>query len=138
MGLPIAMARGMGYWANNGLAMFSSGLVAAAGTVTARGLEPTLRFPPHKVPTAISITNKSEFALVTVRDPRSTRARWPCCRCAVDGKKTDFVHEWQDEHAWSLPNVALMGNLKLLGYVDLPGIEFPTGVSPSATTRGAG
>ncbi len=83
VGLPIAMARGMGYWANNGLAIFSSGLVAAAGTVTARGLEPTLRLPPHKLPTAISLTNKSEFALITVCDIRG--AQRPGCR-AVDAR----------------------------------------------------
>jgi hypothetical protein len=126
VGMPIAMARGMGYWANNGLAIFSSGLVAAAGTVTARGAEPTFRFPPDKLPTAISITNKSEFALVTVCDIKQKKGQVAVFALQVNGKK--FVHEWQDEHAWSLPNVALLANVKLLGYVDLPGIEFPTGV----------
>jgi hypothetical protein len=128
LGVPIAMARGMGYWSNNGLAIFSSGLVAAAGTVTARGLEPTFRFPPNKVPTAISITNKSEFILVTVCDVQQHKGQVAVLSPEVNGKKTNFVHEWPDDHAWSLPSVALMTGLKLLGYVDLPGIEFPTGV----------
>lgn len=128
VGMPIAMARGMGYWANNGLAIFASGLVAAAGTVTARGLEPTFRFPPHALLTGISIMNKSEFALVTLHDTAIRRGRVAVLALQVDGKKTGFVHEWQDDHAWSLPSVGLFTGLKLLGYVDLPEMEFPTAV----------
>lgn len=128
VGLPLGMARGMGYWANNGLAIFTSGLVAAGGTVTARGLEPTFRFPPHKVLTAISILNKSEFALVTLHDTETHRGQVAVLSLRVDGKRTKFVHEWQDDHAWSLPSVGLFTEIKLLGYIDLPGIEFPTGV----------
>lgn len=128
LGLPVAMARGMGSWANNGLAVFSSGVVAAAGTVTARGLEPVVRLPPGKIPTGISITNKNEFALVTVCDTRQRKGQVAVLSPQVNGRQTGFVHEWHDDHAWSLPNVAVFTNLKLLGYVDLPGIEFPTGV----------
>jgi len=136
VGMPIAMARGMGSWANNGLAVFSSGLVAAAGTVTARGLEPTLRFPPHKLPTAISVTNKSEFVLVTLCDLRTKQGQVAVLSPEVDGRRTGFVHEWHDDHAWSLPNVAVFTNLKLLGYIDLPGIEFPTGISAVGNRTG--
>jgi len=128
VGMPMAMARGMGSWANNGLAVFSSGLVAAAGTVTARGLEPTFQFPPNKIPTGISITNKTEFALVTLCDIEKKKGQVAVLAMEVNGKKTNFVHEWQDDHAWSLPNVAVFTSIKLLGYIDLPGIEFPTGV----------
>ena len=128
VGTPIAMARGMGYWANNGLAVFSSGLVAAGGTVTARGLEPTFRFPPNKLLTGISILNKSEFALVTLHDTKKRAGQVAVLSLRVDGKKTHFVHEWQDDHAWSLPSVGLFCDIKLLGYIDLPGIEFPTSV----------
>jgi len=127
-GMPVAMARGMTNWANNGLAVFSSGLVASGGTVTARGLEPTLQLPPGTIPTAISITNKSEFALITLHDPGKRAGQVAVLSLQTSGKKTGFVHEWQDEHAWSLPNVGLFTDLKLLGTVDLPGIEFPTGV----------
>jgi hypothetical protein len=128
LGQPIAMARGMGYWANNGLAVFSGGLVAAAGTVTARGLETVLPFPPHKLLTGISIMNKSEFALVTLHDTETHQGQVAVLSMRVDGKRTGFVHEWQDDHAWSLPNVGLFCGIKLLGYLDLPGIEFPTAV----------
>jgi hypothetical protein len=129
LGMPLAMARGMGSWANNGLAIFSSGWVAAGGTVTGRGLEPTLRLPPHKIPTAISVTNKNEFALVTLYDPRTRRGQVAVISPQVDGRRTNFAHEWHDEQAWSLPNVAMFIGLKLLGTVDLPGIEFPTAIS---------
>lgn len=127
-GVPIAMARGMGSWANNGVIIFSSGLISAAGTVTARGLEPHLQLPPNKIPTAVSVTNKNEFALVTIVDTETHQGQLAVIALQVDGKRMKFVHEWQDEHAWSLPSVAIFANLKLLGYLDLPGIEFPTSV----------
>ena len=128
VGTPLGMARGMGYWANNGLAIFSSGLVAAGGTVTARGLEPTFRFPPNKLLTSISILNKSEFALVTLHDTQKHAGQVAVLSLRVDGRKNHFVHEWQDDHAWSLPSVAIFCDIKLLGYIDLPDIEFPTAV----------
>ena len=128
LGQPLAMARGMGYWANNGLAIFSSGLIAAAGTVTARGLEPTLRLPPSKLLTAISILNKSEFALITLHDTERHIGQVAVLAPRVGGKKTGFVHEWHDDQAWGLPSVGLFCDLKLLGYIDLPEIEFPTAV----------
>jgi hypothetical protein len=136
VGIPIAMARGMGSWANNGLAVFSSGLVAAAGTVTARGLEPTFQFPPNKIPTGISITNKNEFALVTLCDIEKKKGQVAVLAMEVNGKRTNFVHEWQDDHAWSLPNVGVFTSIKLLGYIDLPGIEFPTGVCAVGNQQG--
>jgi hypothetical protein len=136
LGMPLAMARGMGGWSNNGLAIFSSGLVAAAGTVTARGLEPTFQFPPNKVLTSIAVTNKNEFALVTLHDTATHRGQVAVFALEVNGKKTNFVHEWHDDHAWSLPNVGIFINLKLLGYIDLPGIDFPTGISAVGNREG--
>jgi hypothetical protein len=90
-------------------------------------MEPTFRFPPSKLPLAISITNKSEFALVTVHDLERHVGQVAVFAMEVNGKENNFVHEWQDD-AWSLPNVAMLKAIKLLGYVDLPGLEFPTGV----------
>jgi len=135
-GTPIAMARGMGSWANNGIIIFSSGLVSAAGTATARGLEPTFQFPAGKIPTAASVTNKNEFALVTVVDTQSNKGQVAVFALEVNGKKTNFVHEWQDDHAWSLPSTGLFTAMKLLGYVDLPGIDFPTGICAVGNREG--
>ncbi|HLF94763.1 MAG TPA: hypothetical protein VJB14_14960 [Planctomycetota bacterium] len=128
-GAPLFMARGMGSWANCGLIVFSSGLVATAGTCTAKGTDPTFKFPKGKLPTAISVTNKSEFALVTVVDTENMKGQVAVLALESSGKKTGFAHEWNDEHSSCLPNVAVLTGIKLLGYVDLPGIAFPTGVS---------
>jgi hypothetical protein len=127
-GMPVGMARGYGGWDNCGVIVFSSGLVSTAGTVTAHGDDPTFQLPPNKIPTAVSLTNKSEFALVTVCDTETHKGQVAIFSMGVNGKKMRFVHEWQDDHAWSLPNVGMFTGIKLLGYVDLPGIEFPTGV----------
>ncbi|HZZ72125.1 MAG TPA: hypothetical protein VFE24_07710 [Pirellulales bacterium] len=127
-GMPIAAARGMGGWANCGLILFSSGFVATAGTVTAHGTDPVFQFPPHKLLTGVSITNRNEFAIVTLTDTETHHGQIAVLALESSGKKNGFAHEWADEHPWSLPNVAVFTDIKLLGYVDLPGIEFPTGV----------
>jgi hypothetical protein len=134
-GVPIGMARGYGSWANCGVIAFSSGLVSVAGTVTAHGTDPFFQFPANKLPTAVSVTNKNEFALITVCDTQTHRGEVAIFALEVNGKKTQFVHEWQDD-VWSLPSVAMFTGIKLLGYVDLPGIEFPTGVCAVGNHQG--
>lgn len=136
VGLPVGMARGMGSWANCGVIVFSSGLVGTAGTVTGRGGEPTLLLPPEKVPTAVSVTNKNEFALITVHDVKRNKGQVAVLSLASSGKHLGFVHEWQDDQPWSLPNVAVFTGLKVLGYVDLPGIQFPTAVCAVGNREG--
>jgi len=127
-GTPVAMARGMGSWANCGVILFSSGLVGVAGTCTARGDDPTFQFPPHKVPTALAVTNKNEFALVTVCDTKARKAQVAVLALTGSGKRTKFAHEWPDEYP-GLPNVAILTRMKLLGYVDLPGMTLATGIT---------
>lgn len=126
-GTPIAMARGMASWANCGVIIFSSGLVGTAGTCTGRGAEPTFQLPPNKLPTAVSVTNKNEFALVTVVDTETMKGQVAVFALESSGKKSHFAHEWRDDNP-CLPNVAVFTRIKLLGYVDLPGMTFPTGV----------
>src|ERR1035437_4684907 len=128
IGTPIASARGMGGWANSGLIVFSSGFIGTAGTVTARGTDPTFTLPPNKRPTAISITSKNEFALVTVVDTESMKGQVAVFALTGDAKKAPMPHDSHDEYP-GLPNVAVFSQIKLLGYVDLPGIMFPTGIS---------
>jgi hypothetical protein len=127
-GTPIAMARGMGGWANCGVAIFSSGLVATAGTVTGEGGNPVFRFPPHKLPTAIAITNKNECALITVVDTDRMAGQVAVFALESSGRESGFAHEWREPHP-GLANVAVFTHLKLLGYIDLPGLDFPTGVT---------
>ena len=125
-GAPVCMARGMGPWSNCGLIVFSSGWVATAGTCTAKGSNPTFRFPPHKVPTAISITPRNEFALVTVCNLAENKGEVAVFALEGCGKGT-FVHDWKDPHPCLL-NVARFTRIKLLGYIDLPEVAFPTGI----------
>ncbi|HEX3134739.1 MAG TPA: hypothetical protein VHX44_14310, partial [Planctomycetota bacterium] len=112
---------------NCGLMVFPNGLIASAGTCTAVGSNPVLQLPPGKVPTAICVTNKSEFALVTVCDVKD-KMKGQVAVIALTGLKPGFAHEWQIPHP-GLPSVAMLSGMKLLGFVDLPGISIPTAIS---------
>ncbi len=108
--------------------IFSSGFVGTAGTVTARGSDPTFQFPPSKVLTAVSVTNRSEFALITLYDTDLKKGQVAVLALESSGKDGHFVHEWPDAYP-ALPNVAVFTNIKLLGYIDLPaGMMIPTGI----------
>jgi hypothetical protein len=131
LGAPIAVARAQATWSNSGVIVFSSGAVVVAGTVTARGTDPTFTFPANKLPTAVAITGKNEFALVTVVDTDKTQGQLAVFALAGGGKKAPFAHEWNDEYP-GLPNVAVFTQMKFLGYVDLPGLNFPTAVCGSS------
>lgn len=127
LGVPIAIARAQGSWANCGVVVFSSGLVAAAGTSTASGTYPTWQLPKEKVPTAVAVTSKSEFALVTVTDTKRRRGQLAVF-ALQGGGDASFVHDWQDKYPCA-PSTAWLSGMKLLGYVNLPGIEFPGAIT---------
>jgi hypothetical protein len=135
LGAPVAMARGMGSWANCGVIVFSSGFVGTAGTCTAKGGNPTFRFPSNKLPTAIAVTSKNEFALVTICDLEQQKGQVAILALAGSGKTSRFAHEWPDDYP-CLPNVAYLTGIKLLGYVDLPGLDFPAGVTAVGNHEG--
>ena len=126
-GAPVFMARGMGTWSNSGVIVFSTGLVGVAGTCTARGTEPCIQLPRNKIPTAISVTNKNEFALITVCDVETMKGQVAVIALESSAKKTGFAHEWNEDHP-CLANVAVFTRLKLLGFVDLPGVSAPSGI----------
>ena len=135
LGVPLASARGLGSWANCGLILFSSGFVGTAGTVTARGTDPSFAFPANKLPTAISVTNKNEFALVTVIDTDRNQGQIAVLALSGAGTKAPFPHDWAGDYP-CLPNVAILTQIKLLGYIDLPGIRFPTGLAAVGNRMG--
>ncbi|MCY3024346.1 MAG: hypothetical protein NTW87_35670, partial [Planctomycetota bacterium] len=126
-GAPVFMARGMGTWSNCGVILFSSGLVGTAGTCTGKGSDPTAVLPRSKIPTAISVTNRNEFALITVCDTEQMKGQVAVLALESSAKKTGFAHEWHEDYP-CLPNVAVFTRVKLLGFVDLPGIVAPTGI----------
>ena len=126
LGVPIGMARGMGTWSNCGVIVFSSGFVGTAGTVTASGHHPGLLLPKEKVPIAVTVTPRNEFALITVCDTVKMQGQVAVIMLTGGGEKT-FNHDWPDKHP-GLANVAFLTGMKLLGYVDLPGIVAPTSI----------
>jgi hypothetical protein len=130
LGVPLGMMRGLGGWANCGVIIFSSGFVGVAGTHTASsGTNPRWQFPTNKVLTAVTVTPKSEFALVTLTDVKTHQGQLAVL-ALQNGGWPAFVHDWQDKFP-CLPGTALLSDMKLLGYIDLPGMEFPTGVAAS-------
>jgi hypothetical protein len=127
VGVPVAIARAMGGWANCGVIAFSSGLISAAGTSTASGTTPSVQLPKEKIPTAVALTSKSEFALVTVTDLKRRRGQIAVIALQGGGNPA-FVHDWKDKHP-CLPSTAWISGMKLLGFVNLPDMEFPSGIS---------
>jgi hypothetical protein len=120
IGVPLNINRSCASWDNCGLIVFNSGLIGAAGTCTDGACHPCLMLPPGKVPTAVSITNKNEFALVTVWDTQLCKGQLAVIVLSgyqPDGK--NLFLEWKDHHP-GLPNGGAFGFLKLLGFIDLP------------------
>jgi hypothetical protein len=126
LGSPVGVARGYGGWSNCGLVVFTSGFAATAGTATAWGTDPKLVFPHDKLPTAVSVTNRNEMALVTVIDRKTKKGQLAVVLLQSSGQGR-FVHEWQQDYP-GLPNVAVYTGMKIIGYVDLPEIKYPTSV----------
>ncbi len=128
LGQPLACTRGYGGWCNLGLILHSSGFIGASGTSTAFSNNAHFTFPKDKLVTNISLTNKNELALVTLHDRTTGKGQVAVIIVCASSKGKKFVHEWPDDYP-GLPNVGMITDLKLLGYVDLPGIDFPTSVS---------
>ncbi len=126
-GVPLGIARGITNWSNCGVMVFPNGFIATAGTCTAVGGNPVFQLPPGKVPTAICVTNKNEFALVTICDVKD-KMKGQIAVLALTGMKNGFAHEWQIPHP-GLPSVAMLSGVKLIGFIDLPGINIPTSIS---------
>jgi hypothetical protein len=51
------------------------------------------------------------------------------------GNDPSFVHDWADRYP-CLPNTAWLTGMKLLGYVELPGMEFPSGITAVGNREG--
>lgn len=145
---PIAIGRctGTGF-CNEGLVAFQNGVIGTVGSNTARN-RTTVQLPANKVPTAIAMTNDSEFALVTVWDTQALKGQVAviamaglCDGCDPYNGTTDHIsngigyakwYNWWQEWMGVYPGLANMGDIafmKILGYVDLPGMAAPTEIA---------
>lgn len=126
---PTAVGRSYGFhgWASNDLVAFQSGLIAAFGTNTSRGAV-SVKLPANKVPTAVAVTDNNEFALVTVWDTDALKGQVAVLALGSD-KNTDSG-DWSALYP-GLRNRGWFSFIKVLGYVDLPGVTQPTEISAS-------
>ena len=134
---PVATARcrgRTGYCAASVVA-FQNGLIGTAGSNTAHN-QTTVKLAANKVPTAITVTNMSEFALVTVWDTVALKGQVAvialaglCDGCKAGGPYYEWWGEWEGVYP-GLPNMGNIAYMKVLGYVDLPGdMKAPTEIS---------
>ncbi|GAA4342655.1 hypothetical protein GCM10023165_24480 [Variovorax defluvii] len=148
---PVAVARcgGRTGFCATSLVAFSNGLIGTAGSNTANN-RATVKLPANKVPTSIAITNTSEYALVTVWDTTALKGQVAvislaglCNNCDpynpnggnATGIRNTTYDRWYDWwHEWfgvypGLPNMGNIAFMKVLGYVDLPGMNAPTEIA---------
>ncbi|WP_431276745.1 hypothetical protein ACQ858_11585 [Variovorax ureilyticus] len=144
-GNPTAVGRCTGRpgFCAEGLVAFQNGVIGTFGSNTARNTA-TVQLPANKVPTAIAMTNNSEFALVTVWDTQALKGQVAvialaglCDGCSPNDStgvttKTAAWYNWWQEWMGVYPGLANMGDIafmKILGYIDLPGINAPTEIA---------
>jgi hypothetical protein len=150
-GDPIAVGRctGRSGFCNESLVAYQNGVIATAGSNTATN-QASVKLPANKVPTAITMTTQSEFALVTVWDTTALKGQVAvialaglCDGCdpynssghTIGNVKYEAYYKWWNE--WmapypGLPNMGSIAFMKILGYIDLPGMNAPTEIA--ATT----
>ncbi|PSL80928.1 hypothetical protein C7T35_30005 [Variovorax sp. WS11] len=143
-GEPVAVARcgGRTGFCAESVVAFQNGLIGTAGTNTANNRS-SVKLPANKVPTGIAMTNNSEYALVTVWDTTALKGQVAvislaglCNNCnPYDSAKNGSYDAWYDWwHEWmgvypGLPNMGNIAFMKVLGYVDLPGMNAPTEIA---------
>jgi hypothetical protein len=143
---PIATGRcgGRPGFCAESLVAFQNGVIGSAGSNTAAN-RTTTQLAPNKIPTAVAMTNDSEFALVTVWDTQQLKGQVAvvalaglCDNCdpydstGLSGKGHAAWYNWWQEWMGTYPGLANMGNIafmKVLGYVDLPDMIAPTEIA---------
>jgi hypothetical protein len=133
---PIAMGRCSEHDCAQSLIAFQNGLIASVGSNTASH-SASVQLPAGKVPTSIAITTNSEFALVTIWDTVNLKGQVAVLALGSlsDGSQLGGPYDPSDM-SWPglYPGLRNMSNfvfIKLLGFVDLPGMAAPTGISAS-------
>jgi len=133
---PIAMGRCVEHDCAQALVAFQDGTMAGVGSNTASQTT-KFKWPAGKVPTAIAITNNSEFALVTIWDTINLKGQVAVLALGslADGGKVGGPYD-PSPMTWPglYPGIRQMSNfvfIKLLGFIDLPGMVAPIGISAS-------
>ncbi|MGI4780011.1 MAG: hypothetical protein ACRYGA_18180, partial [Janthinobacterium lividum] len=139
---PVALGKcyGRGNWCTSTLAAYADGRIVSVGSNTAHNLAST-QLPAGKVPTALTVTNSGEFALVTVWDTAAMRGQVAvlalgdgCQGCSMSNESSAWHENWGN---WKrvYPGLPGLGNytyMKLVGFVDLPDtLKAPTEISVS-------
>lgn len=130
IGFPNGFSQSEMHETNAGIMIFPDGLVAATGNQTAGDTKPYFQLPANEVPTAVSLTLFNEFAFVTIWDTD-----------ALAGKIAVFALRAVEPAAFSVPYFGLANeggftNIQLLGYIDLPDMKTPTGISANGNNGG--
>lgn len=120
---PVAASRAVVAWSNCAIIAFRNGLIGATGYGNNEDRYPFLVLPPNKVPAAVAVTPNNEFALVAVRDIAELKGQ-----LAVIALEARALKHHSFPYA-CLPNAGTYTRLKLLGFVDLPGITSPSAIS---------
>ena len=125
----VTRAYGAGEAAGHSLMVFQDGLITAGATATTQGTTVFYRpFPAHYVPTAASVTNNGEFALITLWDIQNVKAKLAVLALGGSRPQGDFwSYEWTRVYP-GFRNYSLWSFVKLVGYVDLPDMIAPTAV----------
>ena len=140
-GDPIAVGRcsGRAGFCAQSLVAYQNGVIATMGSNTAEN-RASVKLPANKVPTAIAMTNQSEFALVTVWDTTALKGQVAVialaglcdgCNPYSNGNPRAYYNWWNEWEAPypGLPNMGDIAFMKILGYVDLPGVNAPTEIA---------
>jgi hypothetical protein len=138
---PTALGRCPYGWCTESFTAFQGGLIMTAGENTARNHN-ALQLPANKVPTSISVTPTNEFLLVTVWDTQAIKGQvavialaGTCDGCEPGGSNAAKPYNWWGEWGEIYPglrNYGDIGFMKLLGFVDIPGLLAPTEISAAS------
>lgn len=135
---PVAMARGEGRpgWGIGTISVTRNGFVSTNGQNTGSNIA-SLQLGANKYPTAVAVTNSHEFALITVWDTVALKGQIAVIALAGtpqngylgnEANWESYRGEWRGVYP-GLPNYGNIGFMKLIGYVDLPEMQTPSGIS---------
>lgn len=112
------------------------GTIFGVGSNTAAN-SVSVKLAPGKLPVAAAMTNKAEFVFVPVWDKATRKGQVAVvitCGMPDNSRWTDAINneDWWNEWRECYPGLPNQGNtafLKVLAYVDIPGMSAPTSVA---------